>query len=383
MKVTFPHMGNLWIIIKSLFESLDIDVVVPPANSKSTLNLGTKLSPESSCLPLKLNLGNFIEAAEAGADTIAITGGVGPCRFGYYGELERQILHDAGYPYEVIILEPPDGSLLGLAKRIRYLAGRKNSWAKILGEIRFAYYKSVALDRTEDLIHAARPRLSNPVETERMYKEAKTRLSQATSYSGVRESVHWLQGSIRERQSNDPEKGKGAGEPLRIGIVGEIYTVLDPFSSVDVEQQLGQLGVHVDRSIYLSGWVGENIFHGLVQGYRSMLPYHKLAKPYLSHFVGGHGQESVGAAIQYAQEGFDGVIHLFPLTCMPEIVAKSILPKVQKDYQIPIMTLMVDEHTGRAGVQTRLEAFVDLLERKRLKKEPVLANKVQVSDAAK
>lgn len=32
------------------------------------------------------------------------------------------------------------------------------------------------------------------------------------------------------------------------------------------------------------------------------------------------------------------------------------------------MTLTVDEHTGRAGVQTRLEAFVDLLERSRIQK---------------
>ena len=108
-------MGNLWIMAQTLFESVNIDVVVPPENSKRTITLGTKFSPESACLPLKLNLGNFIEAAEKGADTIAMTGGIGPCRFGYYGEVERQILKDAGYPYDVVILEPPDGSFLGLA----------------------------------------------------------------------------------------------------------------------------------------------------------------------------------------------------------------------------------------------------------------------------
>ncbi|HUW07770.1 MAG TPA: acyl-CoA dehydratase activase-related protein [Williamwhitmania sp.] len=49
---------------QTLFESVNIDVVVPPENSKRTIALGTKFSPESACLPLKLNLGNFIEAAE-------------------------------------------------------------------------------------------------------------------------------------------------------------------------------------------------------------------------------------------------------------------------------------------------------------------------------
>ncbi len=83
MKVTFPHMGNAWIVIQTLFESLNVEVVVPPINSKRTLQLGTRLSPESACLPLKLNLGNYIEAVNEGADTIVITGGVGPCRFCY------------------------------------------------------------------------------------------------------------------------------------------------------------------------------------------------------------------------------------------------------------------------------------------------------------
>jgi len=50
---------------------------------------------------------------------------------------------------------------------------------------------------------------------------------------------------------------------------------------------------------------------------------------------------------------------------MPEIVAESILPTIQKDYDIPILTLVVDEMTGEAGYLTRLEAFVDLLKKRR------------------
>ncbi|HEY8909780.1 MAG TPA: acyl-CoA dehydratase activase-related protein [Desulfosporosinus sp.] len=366
MKVTFPHMGNAWIVIQTLFESLNVEVVVPPANSKRTLTLGTKLSPESACLPLKLNLGNYIEVADKGADTIVITGGIGPCRFGYYGEMERQILRDAGYDYEVVILEPPDGSLLGLFKRIRYLAGTNNSWAQILKAMRFAYRKSVALDRVEDLIHAARPRLPQQMETEKLYEDATSRLAQTMTDKGLQETVRWVQESIRERLQEAQRTSEGLRDPLRIGIIGEIYTILDPYTSGDVEQYLGRLGVEVDRSIYLSGWTGNHVFQGLAPGYRSIRSYPRHAKPYLPHFVGGHGQETVGAAVKFAREGFDGIIQIFPLSCMPEIVAASVLPQVQQAYKVPIMTLIVDEHTGQAGVQTRLEAFVDLLERANL-----------------
>jgi predicted nucleotide-binding protein (sugar kinase/HSP70/actin superfamily) len=61
----------------------------------------------------------------------------------------------------------------------------------------------------------------------------------------------------------------------------------------------------------------------------------------------------------------DGIIHVFPFTCMPELVAQTILMKVQKDLDIPILTLILDEHTAPGGVETRLEAFIDLLERRR------------------
>jgi len=368
MKVTFPHMGNAWIVIQTLFESLNIEVVIPPINSKRTLQLGTRLSPEAACLPLKLNLGNYIEAANEGADTIVITGGIGPCRFGYYGEMERQILRDAGYAYDVVTLEPPDGSLLGLAGRIRYLAGSRNSWVKILKALRFAYLKSVALDRVEDLIHAARPRLPNPRETEKLYEDAKIRLAHTMTDIGVKDTVRWVQESIRERQG-ELNPSEQFGKPLRIGIIGEIYTILDPYSSGGIEEELGRLGVVVDRSLYLSGWVGNHVFQGLAPGYRSIKSYPGHAKPFLPHFVGGHGQETVGAAVKFAREGFDGIIQIFPLSCMPEIVAASILPKVQEAYKVPIMTLIVDEHTGQAGMKTRLEAFVDLLERPHLQRE--------------
>ncbi|MHB1652240.1 MAG: acyl-CoA dehydratase activase-related protein [Desulfitobacteriaceae bacterium] len=373
MKVTFPHMGNAWIVLQTLFETLNVEVVVPPPTNKRTLNLGTKIAPESACLPLKINLGNYIEAAAKGADTIALTGGIGPCRFGYYGELEHQILQDFGYSYDVVILEPPDGSLWGLAKRIRYLAGKHNSWAKILSAVRFSYQKSLALDRVEDLIHAARPRLGDLIATEELYSKAKQHLIETTSYGGLDDAVRWVQKNITERQIGQKSKDR---EPLRVGIVGEIYTILDPYASLDVEQYLGSLGVEVDRSIYLSGWVGQHVFQGLAQGYRPLRDYTRLAKPYLPHFVGGHGQETVGAAVKFARQGFDGIIQLLPLGCMPEIVASSILPRIQEDYRIPVMTLTLDEHTGRAGVQTRLEAFVDLLERRKrgtVAKEEVLS----------
>jgi predicted nucleotide-binding protein (sugar kinase/HSP70/actin superfamily) len=50
---------------------------------------------------------------------------------------------------------------------------------------------------------------------------------------------------------------------------------------------------------------------------------------------------------------------------MPEIVAQTILPVVSEKEHIPCMTMYFDEHSGKAGIITRLEAFVDMIARRR------------------
>ena len=57
----------------------------------------------------------------------------------------------------------------------------------------------------------------------------------------------------------------------------------------------------------------------------------------------------------------DGVIQIFPMGCMPEIVAKAALHGVD----VPVLTLVIDEMTGDAGYDTRIEAFLDMLEARR------------------
>jgi predicted nucleotide-binding protein (sugar kinase/HSP70/actin superfamily) len=157
----------------------------------------------------------------------------------------------------------------------------------------------------------------------------------------------------------DPER-----EVLKVGIVGEIYVVLEPSANLELEEILGELEVEVDRSIFLTGWTIDN---AIVDAIRVTGGRHvkRAAKEYLPEMIGGHGQDSIGHTIIYAKDGFDGVIQLSPFTCIPEIVAKSILPKVSKDYDIPVLSIVLDEQTGKAGLTTRVEAFVDLLYRRR------------------
>ncbi|OPX83825.1 MAG: hypothetical protein A4E53_04427 [Pelotomaculum sp. PtaB.Bin104] len=364
MRLTFPHMGNMYIPLKGMLEYLGADVVVPPPTSKKTLTLGIKHAAEFACMPLKLNLGNFIEARELGADTVVMAGGCGPCRFGYYAQIEHAILQDIGYDMQLIVLEPPEKHISEFIVKVRQIAGTK-SWWQVVQAIRFGYQKARAVDLVEVASFKARPRELVPGATDRAYKQVLALINDADSPAELKviqeEALQIMAGVVQEY--NRPA--------LRIALIGEIYTLLEPFSNHSLERRLGQLGVEVDRSIYLSEWVNDHLFMGLIKGMRSKDEARAAADPYLRHFVGGHGQETVGSAVNYARAGYDGLIQVFPFTCMPEIVAKSILPGVSEDLDIPVLTLIMDEQSGEAGLMTRLEAFVDLLARRKETREAV------------
>ena len=137
MLVTFPHMGNAYIAMKSVLEDLGVDVLVPPPCTKRTLELGAKHSPELACLPLKLNIGNYIESLEKGAEVIVMAGGCGPCRFGYYAEVQREILQDLGYSFKMVVLERPQGNVRDFVKKLSMVTGGK-SVMQVLASIKRA-----------------------------------------------------------------------------------------------------------------------------------------------------------------------------------------------------------------------------------------------------
>ncbi|HEX21751.1 MAG TPA: CoA protein activase, partial [Actinobacteria bacterium] len=150
MLAAFPRMGHIDILLGDLLDRLGIDYLLPPVNSEKTLVLGAKYAPEFSCLPLKLNIGNFIEALELGADTLIMAGGRGPCRFGYYAEIERRILKDAGYDFNMITIEPPSLGFFKFVGPIKKVSGK--SIRKIWRALKESFPKARAFDQLEKLV---------------------------------------------------------------------------------------------------------------------------------------------------------------------------------------------------------------------------------------
>jgi len=148
--------------------------------------------------------------------------------------------------------------------------------------------------------------------------------------------------------------------PIRVSIVGEIYIAAYPGINFEIERKLGNMGVEVHNTMSMSFWIKEHFIKKLLP-FKIKNKNHEAGKEFMNtDDIGGHGLSSIGASIRSAKKGFDGVVHIYPFTCMPEIIAQSTFSEVQKKYGIPIITLIIDEMTGEAGYMTRLEAFAFL-----------------------
>ena len=357
MKITFPHMGNVYIAGKAFFEELGQEVIPPPICSRKTLELGTKYSSETICLLLKIMIGNFIESIEKGADTILLTGSCGPCRFGFYSILEENILNDLGYDVEFIVFDPIGEGWVPLKESI-FRTFKATNIKEVASAGKLGWKLIKRSDYITDLSNQKRAYAIDSYKVDLIMDNYYRQIEKAFGEKGM---MNLMSNTIEALNQVEIKENYN---PIKIGLIGEIYTIIEPFVNLEIERKLGHMGVLVEKSLTPTAWIEHHIAK-FPFGSKTENQKYKLAKPYLKTLVGGHGRETVGSAIYYSKEGFDGAIQLLPLNCMPEIVAKSILSNVSRDLNFPVMTLILDEMTGEAGFMTRLEAFVDLLKRRR------------------
>lgn len=361
--VAFPQMGNLRIPVAAAFKAMGANLALPPENNKGALSLGTRHSSETVCLPYKLNLGNYIQAMESGANVIVMFSAPGTCRLGNYAKMAEAKLKELGYDFEMIIFDMYKGKFVEIVKKFNEATGNKSLTNAARG-IKLGLAKFDALDEIERKLFYLRPREIESGRSEKIYFSARRSIDEAETVEEVKNAV---ESAFNKYNSIKIDKNK---EILKIAFTGEFFVLLDPFTNMDIEKELGLLGVEVERQIMLSDWTNQT----LVPKWFKKTESHRqrsvrTAKKYLTRPVGGECIESVGDVVYAAQNNIDGVVHVGPFNCVPEIVSQCIIPHVSQKENIPVISLLMDEMTGKAGIVTRLEAFIDLIRRQKKNKQ--------------
>ncbi|MEW5784411.1 MAG: acyl-CoA dehydratase activase-related protein [Bacillota bacterium] len=133
---------------------------------------------------------------------------------------------------------------------------------------------------------------------------------------------------------------------LTVALLGYPYTVYDSFISSDVYQKLLNMGASVITT--------EQIPRRELLRMSRVLPQNCFW--HYSNRVCWSGLSVLG------QRAVDGIIHITAFGCGPDAMVDKILELESKKTRIPFLTLTIDEHTGDGGVQTRIEAFIDMLQ---------------------
>lgn len=350
--ISFPHIGDYSVAFQYLMHHLSkVDVWPAPPITKKTIELGDQYSPSEVCVPFKYNLGNFIEALEEGA-TILVQAG-GGCRYRYYAEIQEKILRDMGYQFTFIKLNQ-NGKF--------DIRGAYRDFKKINPSLTYRslfYYGGISalmirsMDHIDQII---RKNIGFEVEENSFINLKKEMLKEFSKTKGYFHLIYLYRKYKRRFKKLKIEKKN----PIRIGIIGELYTAMEPFSTYELEKKLAKNNIEIKRFTNLSYLLWQKIFMK-----RKML---RVSKKYCKYSLGADGLDNVYRSIYLGKRKYDGIIHTKPFGCTPEIGAIPIIKKVCSDYNIPIIFFSFDTESEDGGVDTRLEAFFDLLKYRKEKK---------------
>ena len=327
---------------------LDADFVTLPPATKRTIELGSRHSSDFVCAPFKHILGDYIEALELGADVLVQF--AGPCRLGYYGELQESILRDLGYEFDMLNFATLTGK--PLTEYITTCKKKVNPAVSVAHGARnmLAMFRMIEnLDEAHDFYLANAGFEAEPGSFDRTREAYFNTMRAAVCERDIVEAHRAGMEAFRALPTKRPHRA------LRVGVVGEYFTAADPASNLGLERKLLNMGVEVHRMLNMTNrnlrYNEKNLRAGI--------------SDYVTYDMGPTSSMTIAATLKYAQVGFDGVIHLKSSGCTPEVDCMPVLQRISRDTGMPVLYLSYDSQTSDTGLDTRLEAFYDMLAMKK------------------
>jgi len=154
-------------------------------------------------------------------------------------------------------------------------------------------------------------------------------------------------------------KEQWADDRPNIGIIGEMFTCCDERINYGIEEKIYNLGAKPVNTVNLSSFIKESFLQKI--HWPSKNKYTKAARRYLNGELGGHGRQNIANLLALVDKNIGGVIHLLPMSCMPETSIEPFVNEICRDSNTPLLRIPIDENTAEANLETRLETFVELI----------------------
>ncbi len=408
-----PEMNRIGShLLAAVFRGFGINAKI--MDTYKGLDLGREYTSGKECYPCEVTMGDILyymqeEAKRLGDDfdpedyIYFMPEADGPCRFGMYNKYQRIVLDS--FPelsrLKIGSLSSEDGySLAGIIEDSRVRDLRKTSYfSLVIGDI---------LDR---LLWRIRPYEKEPGLTDDFIESSMHLMEETLERLGPAKNFN----KILDKLEEVIEEGKRIIDPAvpskpLIGIVGEIYLRTHVHANQDVIRVLEGFGAEVVNAS-IAEWVNYTSYDGLriaKTGFRLSLrqfrfgPMKKYLKDIISfggdlfyqefrqkkvykrvsslidlaedHSV-GHlekilmeedlldfdvGTEaclSIPGIIEYAREGYNGVVNVYPFTCLPSTITSAVVGPLMNELGIPYLDTPYDSST-QPGREAAIRTFM-------------------------
>lgn len=303
----------LW---KEFFNELGAEVVVSSRTNKSILNHGVSNCVDEACLPVKVYHGHVMELRDK-VDYIFI-------------------------PKLISIQEREYGcpKYLGLPEMVR------NSISALPNCIDVNVNLIKSNSRLMDaVIETGKYITPNVTKIKKAYKVASKHYE---NYKGlINKGVIPIDAIKMYSSATKAMRPIEDSEPIFM-LVGHPYNLYDEYINMNLIKKLIGYGIRVTTP--------EMIDTTKVDYYAGKLP---------KRMFWSYGKRLIGSSFYMLNEKkIDGMIYVSSFGCGVDSVLIDFVQREARKEGIPFTLLTVDEHTGEAGINTRIEAFIDMINRR-------------------
>jgi len=171
--------------------------------------------------------------------------------------------------------------------------------------------------------------------------------SKVKTYIGLIKTFNKYKKKIKNIKINKPINN------IKIGVIGELYTLMEPFANNNLESVLIARGVEIKRFTNVTYLLFE-------KGKKSKKYLKKLNN--IKYKMGADAMDNIYYTKYLIDNKYDGIIHIKSSFCTPEIGSMNIINKMCEENNIPVLFLSMDANTSNVGFETRIEAFIDMIE---------------------
>ena len=343
MKITTGNLGLISYAYQTSFQYLGFEMILPPLTNSLSQKLGEENLRAELCHPLKLLLGNFLTIKDEKPDIVILYNGCDLCNLTPINEIYLEVFEKYSWY--------PKAYYMDITKRSQFLKDYYNnlkditraSIPKIIKAIYLGFSKFLLFQYLDDVFCMIRPTIKDFNIGEGIFLQLFQEIVKANSFSEYKK----IRKDINELLKLYPPDHNC----IHIGLTGDPFSLREPYSHQFTDQKLGYMGVIVDK-------FGN-----------SLIKKKNNSKINVKNFIkNNHGVFTSNAMIRinnYTNKAYDGIVFISPFGCTPNDALRNQLNTIQQKTGIPILTLIFDTHTTSTGLQSRLEAFVDMAYRKR------------------